>query len=109
VGGETTVTLRGDGKGGRNQEVALGAVADLAGVEHVALVTLATDGGDGPTDAAGAVVTGATLAQAQQNGLDAYIALAHNNAYPFFDALDDLLRPGPTETNVNDLAFVFAW
>lgn len=109
LGGETTVTLRGDGKGGRNQELALGAVADFAGVDKVVLVTLATDGGDGPTDAAGAVVTGMTLAQAQQNGLDLYAALARNDAYPFFAALDDLVRPGPTETNVNDLAFVFAW
>jgi hydroxypyruvate reductase len=109
VGGETTVTLRGDGHGGRNQELALAAVQDLAGLDNVALVTLATDGGDGPTDAAGAVVTGETLARAQALGLDPAAALANNDAYPFFAALDDLIRPGATDTNVNDLAFLFAW
>ncbi len=108
MGGETTVTLRGHGMGGRNQELALAAVRDLAGLPDVALITLATDGGDGPTDAAGAVVTGETLARAHALGLDPDAALANNDAYPFFAALDDLLRPGPTETNVNDLAFLFA-
>lgn len=109
VGGETTVTLRGEGLGGRNQELALGAVRDLDGLPDVALITLATDGGDGPTDAAGAVVTGATLARATALGLDPDTALANNDAYPFFAALDDLMRPGATDTNVNDLAFVFAF
>jgi hydroxypyruvate reductase len=109
AGGETTVTLRGDGRGGRNQELALAAVADLAGLNDIALITLATDGGDGPTDAAGAVVTGATLAQARALGLDPAASLARNDAYPFFAALGDLLLPGPTNTNVNDLAFVFAF
>jgi glycerate 2-kinase len=109
VGGETTVTLRGNGLGGRNQELALAAVADLAGLPAVALITLATDGGDGPTDAAGAVATGATLDHARQHLLDPAAHLARNDAYPFFAALGDLLRPGPTETNVNDLAFVFAF
>ncbi len=109
VGGETTVTLRGTGKGGRNQELALGAVRDLAGVPNVALLTLATDGDDGPTDAAGAVVTGATLARAQAAGLDLDAALAHNDAYPFFAALGDLLQPGATGTNVSDLALVLVW
>lgn len=108
LGGETTVTLRGQGTGGRNQELALAAVRDLAGVPDVALITLATDGGDGPTDAAGAVVTGETLARSYNLGLDPDAALANNDAYPFFAALGDLLRPGPTETNVNDLAFIFA-
>jgi hydroxypyruvate reductase len=109
AGGETTVTLRGAGRGGRNQELALAAVADLAGLPDVALVALATDGGDGPTDAAGAVATGATLARATGQGLDLAAHLARNDAYPFFEALGDLLKPGPTETNVNDLAFVFAF
>lgn len=109
AGGETTVTLRGDGRGGRNQELALAAVADLGGLADVALVALATDGGDGPTDAAGAVATGATLARAAGLGLDPAAHLARNDAYPFFEALGDLLKPGPTETNVNDLAFVFAF
>jgi hydroxypyruvate reductase len=81
----------------------------MAGLSAVALVTLATDGGDGPTDAAGAVVTGATLERAQAAGLDPDQFLANNNAYPFFEQLGDLLKPGATHTNVNDLAFVFAW
>ena len=109
AGGETTVTLRGSGKGGRNQELALGAVVDLAGLEGVALVTLATDGGDGPTDAAGAVVTGETLARARAAGLDVNAYLANNDAYTCFDALGDLLKPGPTRTNVNDLTFLFGF
>jgi hydroxypyruvate reductase len=109
VGGETTVTIRGEGKGGRNQELALGAVADLAGVPRVALITLATDGGDGPTDAAGAVVTGETLERGRQAGLDPFEHLARNDAYHYFQPLGDLLKPGPTQTNVNDLAFIFAF
>ena len=109
AGGETTVTLRGDGKGGRNQEMALAAVTDMAGLENIIFVALATDGGDGPTDAAGAVVTGATLERAHARGLEPAAHLARNDAYHFFAALDDLLRPGPTNTNVNDLAFVFAF
>lgn len=109
LGGETTVTLRGSGQGGRNQEVALAAVRDMAGLADVALITLATDGGDGPTDAAGAVVTGTTLARAQALGLDPDAALANNDSYPFFAALDDLLRPGVTGTNVNDLVFLLAF
>jgi hydroxypyruvate reductase len=107
AGGETTVTLRGDGLGGRNQELALGAVADLAGLENAWLVALATDGGDGPTDAAGAVVHGDTLARARAAGLDPAAFLARNDAYHFFAPLGDLLLPGPTRTNVNDLALLF--
>lgn len=107
LGGETTVTVRGQGRGGRNQEVALGAVSGLAGLEHALVVALATDGGDGPTDAAGAVASGQTLARAAALGLDPRAALRDNDAYTFFDALGDLLKPGPTRTNVNDLMFVF--
>lgn len=106
AGGETTVTLRGSGLGGRNQELALGALAGLAGLPETTLVALATDGGDGPTDAAGAVVTGATLAEAGTRGLDPASFLERNDAYHFFAALDDLLRPGPTLTNVNDLTLI---
>jgi hydroxypyruvate reductase len=109
AGGETTVTLRGGGKGGRNQELALAATADMDGLREAMIVALATDGGDGPTDAAGAVVTGATAERARERGLDLAAHLARNDAYPFFAALDDLLLPGPTQTNVNDLAFVFAF
>lgn len=110
AGGETTVTLAGKGGlGGRNQELALGAVQELAGLPDVTLVALATDGGDGPTDAAGAVATGATLERARQAGLGPADFLARNDAYHFFEALGDLLKPGPTQTNVNDLAFLFAF
>jgi glycerate 2-kinase len=109
AGGETTVTILGDGLGGRNQELALGAVSELAGLPDVALVTLATDGGDGPTDAAGAVITGETLKRAHQAGLDPQDFLQRNDSYHFFSRLDDLLKPGPTLTNVNDLALVFAF
>ena len=108
VGGETTVTLQGDGLGGRNTELALSAVEEISGLNNVALVTLATDGGDGPTDAAGAVVTGETLSRASQIGLKPAEYLARNDSYHFFEALDDLLKTGPTMTNVNDLAFLFA-
>ena len=105
-GGETTVTVRGTGKGGRNQELALAAALALDGWPGVLLTALATDGIDGPTDAAGAVATGETAARARALGLDPRAALAANDSYPFFDALGDLVRTGPTGTNVNDLLFV---
>lgn len=107
VGGETTVTVKGDGAGGRNQEMALGAVGPLAGIPAVTLVCLASDGGDGPTDAAGAVVSGETLSRARNLGMDPEEYLRRNDAYHFFAPLGDLLRTGPTLTNVNDLAFLF--
>jgi len=107
LGGETTVTVRGQGLGGRNQEVALGAASGLAGLPGTLVVSLATDGGDGPTDAAGAVADGETLGRAAALGLDPAAALQNNDAYPFFGALGDLLRPGATRTNVNDLMVVF--
>jgi glycerate 2-kinase len=108
AGGETTVTIQGEGKGGRNQELALSAVGELAGVQDVILITLGTDGEDGPTDAAGAVVTGESAWRAERLGVDAADCLSRNDAYTFFDALDDLIRTGPTGTNVNDLTFLFA-
>jgi hydroxypyruvate reductase len=107
AGGETTVTLRGDGAGGRNLELALSAVDELAGLENMMLVTLATDGEDGPTDAAGAVVTGETHQRARSMGLDAAQFLSRNDSYAFFSALGDALKIGPTGTNVNDLTFLF--
>lgn len=107
AGGETTVTLQGNGIGGRNQELALATVQELAGVKDAVLVTLATDGGDGRTDAAGAVVTGETSQRAQSLGLDAAQFLANNDSYTFFTKLGDCLIPGPTRTNVNDLLFLF--
>jgi hydroxypyruvate reductase len=108
AGGETTVRVRGDGKGGRNQELALSAVNELSDLENVMLISLATDGDDGPTDAAGAVVTGESAQRAKMLGLDAAAHLSRNDAYPFFEKLGDLLKPGPTGTNVNDLIFLIA-
>lgn len=105
-GGETTVTVRGDGKGGRNQELALAAALALDGWSDVLMMALATDGTDGPTDAAGAVVTGDTMRRARELGLDARVALEANDSYHFFEALGDLIRTGPTGTNVNDLLFI---
>jgi glycerate 2-kinase len=88
--------------------LALAAVSELAGVENVLLVTLATDGEDGPTDAAGAVVTGETWQRAQEAGLHPPGYLNNNDSYHFFKQLGDGLHPGSTGTNVNDLTFLFA-
>jgi hydroxypyruvate reductase len=106
-GGETTVTLKGNGKGGRNQEVALGAAGSLSESEKEVFITLATDGEDGPTDAAGACVNGMTMQDAQRLHLDIDEALETNNTYPILEKLDLLLKTGSTGTNVNDLAFWF--
>ena len=108
-GGETTVTVRGGGKGGRNQELALAAALAMQDLTNVLLVALGTDGTDGPTDAAGAVATGETVSRAALLGLDPHAYLADNDAYTFFDALGDLIRTGPTGTNVNDLLLLFAF
>ena len=105
-GGETTVTIRGEGKGGRNQELALAAALALDGWPGILVMALATDGTDGPTDAAGAMATGETVARARAMGLDPRAALEANGSYPFFDEMGDLIRIGPTGTNVNDLLFV---
>jgi glycerate 2-kinase len=107
VGGETTVTLTGDGVGGRNQELALGAVTHFAGLKSSLLITLATDGEDGPTDAAGAVVTGDTQARALNVGMNPMNFLANNDSYHFFKTLEDLIVTGPSQTNVNDLVLLF--
>ncbi|MBA3530833.1 MAG: glycerate kinase [Ardenticatenales bacterium] len=106
LGGETTVTLRGEGKGGRNQEMALAAALVLAGSEDITIGALTTDGSDGPTDSTGAIVDGSSVARAMQQSLDAAWYLAQNNAYPLLDATGDMLRSGPTNTNVNDLLFI---
>ncbi len=108
AGGETTVTLRGNGKGGRNQELALAAVDVLAGLDDVLLVSIATDGEDGPTDAAGAVVTGESAQRAESLGMNVADYQVRNDAYSFFESLNDLIRTGPSGTNVNDLVLCFA-
>jgi len=107
-GGETTVTLLGDGKGGRNQEFALAAARDIAGLEGALVLSFGTDGTDGPTDAAGAFADGGTLARAQAAGFEATRNLDENNAYPLFEALGDLLITGATRTNVMDLYLLLA-
>ncbi|MEJ2352107.1 MAG: MOFRL family protein, partial [Anaerolineales bacterium] len=86
-----------------------GAVRDMAGLKDVVLIALATDGGDGPTDAAGAVVTGETFERANRNGLDPAEFLARNDSYHFFEPLGDLIKTGPTQTNVNDLSLIFGF
>ncbi len=108
-GGETTVTVTGQGRGGRNQEVALGAALALdGGARDVVVLSGGTDGIDGPTDAAGAWATPQTAPQARGLGLDPEAALADNDAYPFFERLGALLQPGPTHTNVMDLLVVLS-
>jgi len=106
AGGETTVTLHGNGKGGRNQELALASVDELAGVENILFIAFATDGDDGPTDAAGAVVNGETRQRAERLGMTAPDYLSRNDAYSFFNPLNDLIKCGYTGTNVNDLVFL---
>jgi glycerate 2-kinase len=102
-GGETTVTIRGAGKGGRNQELALAAALALHGHAGCHVASLGTDGTDGPTDAAGAIAYPDTLARAAAHSLDPAAFLANNDSYVFFDALGDLIRTGPTGTNVADV------
>lgn len=102
--GESTVTLPpSHGTGGRNQELALAAVESVDALDDCMLIALATDGEDGPTDAAGAVVTGATAARARFMGMNSADYLARHDSYHYFRALGDLLKPGYTGTNVNDL------
>lgn len=106
--GETTVTVRGQGKGGRNQEFSLAAALGIQGLSGVVICGLGTDGRDGPTDAAGGVVDGETVARIQAAGLDPQKALAENDSHTALRAAGDLLTTGPTGTNVADLYFVMA-
>jgi hydroxypyruvate reductase len=102
TGGETTVTLRGGGLGGRNQEFALSAAIDIAGLRNVVVLSGGTDGTDGPTDAAGAIADGNTLARNPR----AAEFLARNDSYHYFEGLGDLIVTGPTHTNVADVRLV---
>jgi hydroxypyruvate reductase len=102
-GGETTVTIKGNGKGGRNQEFALAAALKLARMPDVLACSFGTDGSDGPTDAAGAIATGETILRSQRS---AQADLDSNNSYEFFRELGDLVQTGPTGTNVMDVRFV---
>ena len=105
-GGETTVTLRGDGRGGRNQEFVLAAALDIAGAEGITVCSVGTDGIDGTTDAAGAVADGRTAERSVAAGLDPHASLENNDSHAVFTALDDLVITGPTDTNVMDLRLV---
>jgi hydroxypyruvate reductase len=102
-GGETTVTLRGNGLGGRNQEFVLAAAIDILGVPDVVILSAGTDGTDGPTDAAGAIGDGETIRRAMELALQPQAFLNNNDSYRFFEKLGDLLITGPTNTNVMDL------
>jgi hydroxypyruvate reductase len=105
--GETTVHVTGSGKGGRNQEVALAMLPHLDALgDRVVAASVGTDGIDGPTDAAGAIVDTTSAARAAAAGLDRASYLTDNNAYAYFDRLDDLIRTGPTGTNVGDLQII---
>ena len=107
--GETTVTVRGKGRGGRNQEFALVLATTWADDARVSVAaSLGTDGVDGPTDAAGARISRDTISRARARGLDEGLALQANDSWTFFDALGDLIRTGPTGTNVGDLQIVLA-
>jgi hydroxypyruvate reductase len=109
-GGETTVTVKGNGTGGRNTEMALGAALVLDGFgPDVVIASFATDGGDGTAPCAGAIADGTTIDRSRALGLDARAALAHNDTYPFWAALGDAIITGPTGTNVNDVMAVFVF
>lgn len=109
AGGETTVTVKGNGKGGRNQELVLGAVKMLQNLENVILISIATDGEDGSTEAAGAVATQQTFQRADSLQLNIEDYLARNDSYAFFNQLGDLIQIGASGTNVNDLILCFAF
>ena len=118
LGGETTVTVRGKGRGGRNQELALAAALALEGQPRAAVLSFATDGEDGPTQAAGAVITGETARMARSHGIDPLAHLVNNDSHTFFTRLDEagrghaephLITTGPTATNVNDLVVILGY
>lgn len=102
-GGETTVTIKGAGLGGRNQEFVLAAAMDIQGLAEVVVLSAGTDGTDGPTDAAGAIADGKTIDCAQKMKMNALSYLQNNDSYHFFARLKDLIKTGPTNTNVMDL------
>jgi len=105
-GGETTVTIRGKGLGGRNQEFVLAAALEIASLENAIILSGGTDGTDGPTDAAGAIADGETISRATQLGISAEESLENNDSYHFFEKLGDLVITGPTLTNVMDLRLI---
>jgi glycerate-2-kinase len=106
AGGETVVTVRGKGVGGRNQELALSAALKLKGLEGTVIACLSTDGIDGPTNAAGAIIDGKTVERAMRLGLNPEEYLSENDSNGFFSRLRDLIVTGPTGTNVNDISVI---
>jgi glycerate 2-kinase len=106
AGGETTVTVKGNGLGGRNTEMALAFAVEIDGLEGITFLSAGTDGTDGPTDAAGAIVDGTTISSARRLGLDPHAYLANNDSYTFFKETGGLLITGPTGTNVMDIQVV---
>jgi glycerate-2-kinase len=108
-GGETVVTVKGNGRGGRNLEAALAAAIMLDGEPAMTVATFATDGVDGAADAAGAIVDGRTAALARRGGRDPEAFLAANDSLGFFEGGHELLAPGPTGTNVNDVWIALAY
>ena len=106
AGGETVVHLTGSGLGGRNQELALAAAPGIDGMGETRIFSVGSDGTDGPTDAAGGMVDGQTMARLREAGLSVHRVLADNDAYHALDAVGGLIRTGPTGTNVNDVAVV---
>jgi len=106
AGGETVVHLRGNGKGGRNQELALAAAEGIDGMQSCCIFSVGSDGTDGPTDAAGGYVDGSTVQTLRAKGMDLSAMLANNDAYHALEAIDGLIVTGPTGTNVNDVAVV---
>lgn len=105
-GGETTVTIHGDGKGGRNQEFVLAACQHVKDMQNIVVLSAGTDGTDGPTDAAGAILDGTTLQRSDELGLSVQDYLDKNDSYHFFDVLGDLYKTGPTNTNVMDVRII---
>ncbi len=106
-GGETTVSIKGSGKGGPNTEFNLGLALNLAGEGGITVLACDTDGIDGSEDNAGSIIDASTLARARARGLDAEVFLNNNDAWSFFDALGDLVVTGPTNTNVNDFRAIY--
>jgi hydroxypyruvate reductase len=106
AGGETVVTLKGNGRGGRNQEMALAAAKGIAGLDNTLIFALGSDGTDGPTDAAGGIVDGGTIAKLRAAGIDVDKVLSDNDSYNGLKAVDGLIVTGPTGTNVNDVVVI---
>ena len=106
LGGETVVNLKGKGKGGRNQELVLSAAEGIAGLEKLLIFSVGSDGTDGPTDAAGGIVDGTTVKRLKEKGFNIQKILENNDAYTGLDAIDSLIKTGPTGTNVNDVTVI---